>query len=314
VEKGRVIITRRTNKHNATPFQKLAAIMASHELLYLASSAAEVAIAAWVFYRLFEYVVKTVLNEENCGRWGVKRAARGDIACKSVSAVFAASATACGMVLITGGERRNSDKVDHILLVASGYFIYDVFAMFRVYEHENARKPSQKSSKSDFGFSEFVQFLRDKPLMMAHHLVIALFFIPLMMMHLSDHEPGDLMIACALIFEASTPFVSLRAILSNMNMKSSLIYLANGFLMVAVFFCCRILIFPWFYLVYGRSRGLTVLEAILSAPCKCSLFMLVVFLPQLHWFRLMVIGAMKVLRERNSAPVVNNGYNGKKHL
>ena len=78
---------------------------------------------------------------------------------------------------------------------------------------------------------------------------------------------------------------------------------------------CRILIFPWFYLVYGRSRGLSVLEAVLSAPYTCSLFMLVVFLPQLHWFRLMVIGAMKVLKERNSAPVVlNNGCNGKKHL
>lgn len=109
--------------------------MASHAVLYLASSAAEAAIAACAFYRLFEYVAKTVLNAENCGRWGVKRAARTDIACKSVSAVFAALATACGMVLITGGERRNSDKVDHILLVASGYFIYDVFAMFRCDDH-----------------------------------------------------------------------------------------------------------------------------------------------------------------------------------
>lgn len=287
--------------------------MAFHALLYFASSAAEAVTAAWAFYRLFEYFVKTVLNEENCGRWRVQTAMRGDIACKSVSAVFAALATACGMVLLTGGERRNSDKVDHILLVACGYFIYDIFAMFRVYEHESARTSSHNSSKWDF--ASFVQFLRYKPLMMAHHLVIALFFIPLMMRHLSDHEPGDLMIACALVFEASTPFVSLRAILSNMNLKSSLVYLANGFLMVIVFFCCRILIFPWFYFVYGRSRGLTVIEAIVSAPYKCSIFMLIVFLPQLHWFRLMVIGAIKVLRERNSFPsVLNNGCIGNKHL
>ena len=228
---------------------------------------------------------------------------------------------------------------------------------YRVYEHESARTSSHNSSKWDF--ASFVQFLRYKPLMMAHHLVIALFFIPLMMRHLSDHEPGDLvwahqnssnslhpshckwfffqMIACALVFEASTPFVSLRAILSNMNLKSSLVYLANGFLMVIVFFCCRcacnvamfgnekrtilnvlscrILIFPWFYFVYGRSRGLTVIEAIVSAPYKCSIFMLIVFLPQLHWFRLMVIGAIKVLRERNSFPsVLNNGCIGNKHL
>ena len=109
--------------------------MAFHALLYFASSAAEAVTAAWAFYRLFEYVVKTVLNEENCGRWRVQTAMRGDIACKSVSAVFAALATACGMVLLTGGERRNSDKVDHILLVACGYFIYDILAMFRCAEH-----------------------------------------------------------------------------------------------------------------------------------------------------------------------------------
>lgn len=284
---------------------------ASHEIFNLASSAGEAAIAAWVFYRLFEFIVERVLNEENCGRWGVKKAVRGDIACKTVSAIFAALATASGMLLMTGGERRNTDKVDHILLVASGYFIYDVFAMFRVYEHGKARNPLARTWKSDL--TEFVQFLWDKPLMMAHHLVIALFFIPLMMRHLSDHEPGDLMIACALVFEASTPFVSFRAILSNMNKKSSLIYLANGFLMVAVFFCCRILIFPWFYFVYGRYRGLSVLEAIFSAPYKCSLFMVIVFLPQLHWFRLMVIGAFKVIKERNSAPA-DHFYNGMKDL
>ncbi len=47
------------------------------------------------------------------------------------------------------------------------------------------------------------------------------------------------MIACALIFEASTPFVSLRAILSHLEMKSSLLYLLNGILMVVTFFACR---------------------------------------------------------------------------
>jgi len=274
--------------------------------IYLASSAAESVIVAASFYCLFEYMAESVLIPENCGSWKIKRCVRTDIACKAVSAVFAAFATVCGLALITGGERRNSDKLDHILLVASGYFIYDIFAMFRAYEDENVNASSQKKTYTNGWCSRvvgFVDFIWDKPLMMAHHLLIALFFIPLMMNHLADHEPGDLMIACALIFEASTPFVSLRSILSNMEMKASLLYLANGFLMVFVFFCCRILIFPWFYLVYGSSRGLSMLEAILSAPYRCSLFMLVVFLPQLHWFRLMVIGAIKVLRERNASDI-----------
>lgn len=41
--------------------------------------------------------------------------------------------------------------------------------------------------------------------------------------------------------------------------------------------------------------------------------MVIVFLPQLHWFRLMVIGAFKVIKERNSAPA-DHFYNGMKDL
>ena len=105
--------------------------MVSFASLYLAASVAESVIVASSFYRLFEYMAESVLSTENCGSWNVKRCVRMDIACKAVSAVFAAFATVCGLALITGGERQNSDKLDHILLVASGYFIYDVFAMFR---------------------------------------------------------------------------------------------------------------------------------------------------------------------------------------
>ncbi len=48
------------------------------------------------------------------------------------------------------------------------------------------------SSNSSFNFSLFLQFLKDQRLMMAHHLMLAFFFIPLMMQHLSNHDPGDL--------------------------------------------------------------------------------------------------------------------------
>ena len=193
--------------------------------IYLASSAAESVIVAASFYCLFEYMAESVLIPENCGSWKIKRCVRTDIACKAVSAVFAAFATVCGLALITGGERRNSDKLDHILLVASGYFIYDIFAMFRcvllcnvnegrfklkhsfrdiynqfftsyrAYEDENVNASSQKKTYTNGWCSRvvgFVDFIWDKPLMMAHHLLIALFFIPLMMNHLADHEPGDL--------------------------------------------------------------------------------------------------------------------------
>ena len=61
------------------------------------------------------------------------------------------------------------------------------------------------------------------------------------------------MIAAALIFEASTPFVSLRSVLSQLDgMRSSRLYMINGIAMVVAFFCCRILIYPIFYKIYGK--------------------------------------------------------------
>ena len=64
------------------------------------------------------------------------------------------------------------------------------------------------------------------------------------------------MIAAALIFEASTPFVSLRAVLSQLDgMRHSRLYMFNGIAMVIVFFSCRILIYPIFYKCYGISNN-----------------------------------------------------------
>ena len=113
-----------------------------------------------------------------------------------------------------------------------------------------------------------------------------------------DHDPGELMIACALVFEASTPFVSLRAILSYLDMKKSTAYVVNGALMVLVFLWCRILIYPVFYVAYARQRGLTLAAALAHTPRRCSAFLLLVLLPQLYWFHAMVGGALKVLRDR----------------
>ena len=65
-----------------------------------------------------------------------------------------------------------------------------------------------------------------------------------------------MMIAAALIMEASTPFVSLRSVLSQLDgMRHSRLYIANGIAMVVAFFSCRILIYPIFYTVYGKIRG-----------------------------------------------------------
>lgn len=53
--------------------------------------------------------------------------------------------------------------------------------------------------------------------------------------------------------EASTPFVSLRGILSKIGLKNSPVYVINGLLMLAVFFICRIAMFPYVIYMYAYS-------------------------------------------------------------
>ena len=117
------------------------------------------------------------------------------------------------------------------------------------------------------------------------------------------------MVACALVFEASTPFVSARAILSHLGLRRSQLYLVNGVLMVVVFLCCRILVYPVFYYVYGAQRGLGLIQAVRSTPTHCTIFMLMVGLPQIYWFNVMLRGAFKVMRdmENGKALPAKNG-------
>lgn len=55
-----------------------------------------------------------------------------------------------------------------------------------------------------------------------------------------------LTLSCAtLLTEFSTPFVSLRALLSIHKKTSTTLYLVNGLLMTLSFFVCRVLFQPW---------------------------------------------------------------------
>ena len=172
--------------------------------------------------------------------------------------------------------------------------------MYKVYVGQVVKDDEETST-----IGLIYRFTVNNPLLLTHHLVLALVLTP-MMFHTLDHEPGDLMIASALIFEASTPFVSLRAILSHLRLKKSLAYILNGFCMVVVFFCCRILVYPWFYHNYGQLRGLSFLESVLETPNLCKFFMSATLAPQIYWFKLMAKGAAKVLEERNESAVAKS--------
>lgn len=294
----------------------------------MASVAFEFSIYFIGFYSAFSALKSVFMNTTFREKWVITRANALDFACKSVSAMFAIMATLTGIYILTTSdhnERKTSHEflVGRVLVVAVSYFLYDVYAMYEVYLAKdrpvgskttnevtitsNDQQTLESTSASSHNAvlvnskeKNFITFLHDNPLMAAHHLVIALIFTPLIALS-RNHEPGDLMIAAALVMEASTPFVSLRSVLSDLHLKSSVLYVVNGLTMVFVFFWCRIAVYAIFYSIYGSLRNMTAIGAMWNTPWHCKIFTLMTLLPQLYWFRIMVRGAFKVVADTFSS-------------
>lgn len=273
--------------------------MGEHSEMKLSAATSEVLAIMATFYLIFDVMSRIFTRRDFLESNKISKHIGLDIACKSVSAIFATGATVGGLLLMTGQDMttQRTPYLEHILLACIGYFLYDTIAMYKVYAGQDPEGDCNSTT-----CQRVYKFSVNNPLLLAHHLILALVLTP-MMFHTLDHEPGDLMIACALIFEASTPFVSLRAILSHLNMKKSSVYILNGIFMVMVFFCCRILVYPWFYYNYGRLRGLNFVESLLETPNLCKFFMSATLAPQIYWFRLMARGAVKVMEARKEKTV-----------
>ena len=74
--------------------------------------------------------------------------------------------------------------------------------------------------------------------------------------------------------------------------------MANGLVMLVVFFFCRILVYPFFYYVYAIWKGIDVFQALWRTPWYCMLGLVLSFLPQFYWFTLMFKGAIKMIKTR----------------
>lgn len=66
--------------------------------------------------------------------------------------------------------------------------------------------------------------------------------------------------------EASTPFVSLRGVLSKIGLKTSNLYIVNGLVMLMIFFLCRIAMFPYVVYLYADSVNLDYLTVSFNNP------------------------------------------------
>ncbi|XP_050499460.1 TLC domain-containing protein 3A [Diabrotica virgifera virgifera] len=232
-----------------------------------------------------------------------------DISNKHVSAVQALFCCITGITAICYSCNRNVLRTSHYISEAyawfgAAYFFYDIWSMYKVYsaklssDHMNGDVKEKK--KMFLNVSKWIRYLKNNFVIVGHHIFIGCFGF-LVITYLRGGL-GDCFFGFVYLMEASTPFVSLRGVLSKIGMKNSPMYVINGLVMLAVFFICRIAMFPYVIYMYAESIKVDFMSAVYTLPRGCIISIMVLLLPQLYWFYLMVTGATKVLRR----PVVNN--------
>ncbi|CAB3245569.1 unnamed protein product [Arctia plantaginis] len=250
-----------------------------------------------------------------------------DITNKFVSAIQAALSCITGAVVCLWSCTRDFIRTKHCMSEAyawfgAAYFFYDIWSMYMVHVQMTANTDSKrKQSKNGSSLLSsgdgavvkknsisFFSYCKHEPVILMHHLFIGGFgFLVIVEDVDGDYymnvshcqylrgDLGDCTFGFVYLMELSTPFVSLRGILSRMKLKASRAYLVNGVMMLLTFFVCRVISLPYVCLLYSRVLGLPYLEAINSLPTGCKISICILLLPQLYWFYLMSSGAIKML-------------------
>ncbi|KAH8421312.1 hypothetical protein KR009_001485, partial [Drosophila setifemur] len=147
---------------------------------------------------------------------------------------------------------------------------------------------------------DFLKYVVTHPVMMIHHVFIGTFGL-LVVTYIRGG--GHCIYSYMFMMEFSTPFVSLRSILSTMRLKESRVYIANGLLMLATFFVCRVCMWPYVMWRYSLAiEAASLWAAMCGLPRGCLVSIAILFLPQLYWFYLMVLGALKVFLPQKRRP------------
>ena len=138
-----------------------------------------------------------------------------DICNKLTSSCFAIIACSVGVTVLRQcqGDIMHDRYfiIDNFIIYAAAYFFYDLVSMYTV--HNASDKDNITVSTG-----EICKFLTERPLMVFHHILVPTICWILLVYR---NDLGDCLIAAFLLLEASTPFVSLRAILVHLNLKVS---------------------------------------------------------------------------------------------
>ena len=112
--------------------------------------------------------------------------------------------------------------------------------------------------------------------------------------------------SATLVTEFSTPFVSMRALLSFHKKTSTTLYLVNGLLMTVMFFFCRVLFQPWitiWYLwpaVFDRPENLQDMYTATRVYCYFSILLyFALCLLNFFWFYKMATGLLKFMNKKS---------------
>ncbi|CAG9767890.1 unnamed protein product [Ceutorhynchus assimilis] len=239
-----------------------------------------------------------------------------DISNKSVSAIQALFCCLTGLTSIQYSCPRDILKTSHYISEAYGwfgaaYFFYDVWSMYKVWSTKVTQTPMDGvKNQIILKTVKVTAYLSQNIMIVFHHVFIGCFGF-LVITYLRGGL-GDCFFGFIYLMEASTPFVSLRCILSKMGLKQSKLYIANGLVMLATFFIFRVAMFPYVINLFAQAIGVDFFTAVTKLPRNCLISISLLLFPQFYWFLLMVKGASQVLFTNKSTEKNANNNNLKK--
>lgn len=222
-----------------------------------------------------------------------------DISNKCVSAVQALFCCLTGLTCVRYSCSRDILRTSHYISEAYGwfgaaYFFYDTWSMYRVWSAKMTQ-PQMNGIKNKIILktARITAYLSSNFMIVFHHIFIGCFGF-LVITYLRGGL-GDCFFGYIYLMEVSTPFVSLRGILSKLALKTSKWYISNGLVMLGTFFVFRVAMFPYVINLFAQSIQVDFITALTKLPRNCLISISLLLFPQIYWFFLMVKGATEIL-------------------
>ncbi|XP_059204789.1 LOW QUALITY PROTEIN: TLC domain containing 3Ba [Centropristis striata] len=206
-----------------------------------------------------------------------------------VSSLQAVMASSAGCIIVSSCRDVLEDThwlTDAYILFATPYFAYDVYAMFLCHRQRLQVKGHKEQGGAVIGY------LRREKLLVLHHVFMLAFCCPASLLWRQGR--GDFFQGVLFLAELSTPSVCLGKVLIQLKKQHTLLHKVNGVLLLLLFFCCRVLLFPFLYLAYSRYASIPLLTVLLAAPWQCNLGAALLWPLQLYWFALICRGALRL--------------------